>query len=247
MEYHSLMSPRSDATPGPSAAPELELDLRESAQRPRRAAPADPPESPLELAVDPRELVRERGRADDLALEATAPIATVPDIGSDARLLADYGDPPRHWLLSPIYAWRVLRRRRELKKALAGRREEAARASSEVDDALVAFAERSRSTAEQCAAYAEALEQLGRAEAVLRSRDQVLADEQDAHGARLAQVDARLTALEAELAQAQRDERATAAELGALQEALAREEVRLKRAEIELRAAQQRAAGAVSE
>ena len=81
---------------------------------------------------------------------------------------------------------------------------------------------------------------------MLRSRDKVLAAEQDAQKARLAQVDERLTALEAELSQAQIDERLAAEQLSSSQGALAREEAKLKRAEGELAAARQREGGGLS-
>lgn len=182
------------------------------------------------------------------AAPAGGPMATpgpvVGDVAFDARLLADYGEPPRHWLLSPLYAWRVLRRQRELKAALVGRREEATRTAGEVEEALVAFAERVRPTAEKQSGFAQAVEDLRRAEELLRSRDRVLAAEQDGQNARLAQVDARLAKLEEELTRAQAEEQAIAAELAGAQGALAREEAKLKRAEIELRAAQQREAAA---
>ena len=172
---------------------------------------------------------------------ATVELASdVGDVAFDARLLADYGDPPGHWLLSPFYAWRVLRRLRELKKVLAGRREETKRAQQEVEDALVAFAERVRPVAERHAEFVQALEELRGAEDVLRSRDRVLASEQDAQTARLASVDGRLAKLEADLAHAQAEERAIAAELVSAQAALARGDAKLKRAESELRAAAQR-------
>jgi hypothetical protein len=250
------MAPRSDAASGPpGGVPELELDMRTSST-PKAKPKAEPTlEVPLELAVDPHALVRERSpgsssgasplprgpiASSDLSLPQQAPIVPVADVAFDARLLADYGEPPRHWPLSPLYAWKVLKRRRELKMALSGRREEAARASNEGEDALVAFAERVRPTAEKSAAYAQSLDELRHAEELLRSRDQVLATEQDAQNARLSQVDARLSTMEAELALAMGEERAIAAELSAAQGALAREDARLKRAEIELRAAQLR-------
>jgi len=182
-----------------------------------------------------------------LALANTAPVPVltslpppplVVDVGSDARLLADNGEPPRHWFLAPAYAWRVITRRRELRAALVRRREESRRTTGEAEDALVAFAERARPASEQHPAYELVLKELRRSEEILRSRDKVLASEQDAHNARLAQVDARLTKLEGELAQAREDERAIAAELSATQGALARQEAKLKRAESELRSAQ---------
>jgi hypothetical protein len=162
------------------------------------------------------------------------------DVESDARLLADHGEPPKHWLTTARYAWRVLKRRRELRQALSVRRDEARRARCEVDDALVAFAESVRPSAEGRPDYADALAQLRRAEELLRSRDRVLAAENDAHSARLASVDSRIAKLEAEREQARADERTSAAQLATAQAELGRAEASLKRAESELRSAQQR-------
>jgi hypothetical protein len=173
-------------------------------------------------------------------------LSMVGELAFDARLLAEYGDPPKHWILSPFYTWRVIRRQRELRHALVGRREEAARATSELEDALVAFAERVRPAAEKQATYGPAFEDLRRAEEALRSRDRVLASDQDAQTARLASVDARLSKLEGELAKAQADERAVMGEIGSTMAALGREESKLKRAESELRAAQRDAGGSTS-
>lgn len=238
------MGPRSDATPRPAGGvPELELDVRPSAASKPKPKSAPEAESPIELAVDPGLLVHQRSAAPAPAHLVETPLVAAPDLASDARLLADYGDPPRHWLLSPLYAWRVFKRRRELKAAWAGRREEAARTANEAEDALVAFAERVRTLAERAPSYEAGVQELRRAEETLRSRDRVLASEQDAQNARLSQVDARLSTIEAELALAQSEEQAISTELSTTQTALAREEARLKRAEIELRAAQQRATG----
>lgn len=165
------------------------------------------------------------------------------DLEVDARTLADFGEPPSSLLVTPFYAWRVLKRQRVLKAGHAARQVEAEHAATALEDALVAFAERVRPAAEKVTGYAVALEDLQRAEDVLRSRDKVLAAEQDAQKARLAQVDARLVKLEQEVVRAQTDERLTAQELSSAQGALAREEAKLKRAEIELRAAQQRDGG----
>ena len=242
--------------------PDLELNLGER-PAPRPPSPKKRTEEPLslELAVDPRDLIQERaGPAHAATHELSAGMIARPSQGGaalaplrqaelavgdhafDARLLADFGEPPRHWLLTPLYAWRVMKRQRELRAARVGRSEEARRAADEVEDALVALAERVRPAAEKQSTYVTAIEDLRRAEEVLRSRDRVLATDQDAQNARLAQVDARLSKLESELAQAQAEERAVVAEMGAAQAALGREDAKLKRAEIELRAAQQREA-----
>ena len=244
----------------------LELDVRPRAA-PKPVAPKKKPEEalPLELAVDPRALVAERATVAHAApleygLGGAAMWAPVSrgearghapahaldpeaEIAADAEVLADYGDAPKSWVIAPLYAWRVLKRQRVLKTALAARQTEAEHAATVREDAVVAFAERVRPVAEKQSAYAVALEDLVRAEEVLRSRDKVLAAEQDAQKARLAQVDARLTALEAELAQAQIDERVAAEQLSASQGALAREEAKLARADAELKSARQREGG----
>jgi hypothetical protein len=260
---------------GSAAAPSLELDVP-IRKAPKAAAPKKKPEEELslELAIDPRSLVqpvvhepspesgaRSRGGGPSsgahgpLARRESASLAPraagagelqVGDLGFDAHLLADYGDPPRHWLMSPLYAWRVIKRQREIKQALAGRREEATRAATELEDALVAFAERAKPLVEHNAAYADALAGARRAEETLRSRDAVLAADQDAHNARLASVEARLAKLEAELASLQSSERTIAAEIASSQGGLGRAESKLKRAESELRAAAREGIGTES-
>jgi hypothetical protein len=240
---------------GSAKLPDLELNVPASkAPKPPPQRKAKEEEVSLELAVDPRTFFDTGPAERPMALQHVparqlGPMAreqsgglAVGGLAFDARLLADYGDSPRHLLLSPFYAWRVLRRQRELRHALVVRRAEAERAAIEAEDALVALAERVQPAAEKLPAYASGLEELRRLEEVLRSRDRVLASEQDAQNVRLASVDARLAKLEADLAQAQAEERAIIAELGSTQSALGREEAKLKRAASELRAAQQREA-----
>jgi len=167
------------------------------------------------------------------------------DLEADARALADYGDAPKSAVFAPLYAWRVIKRQRELKAALLVRKNEAEHAQAALDDALVALAERVRPVAESPPhkeRYVTLFEPLARAEEHLRSRDRVLSAEQGAQKERLSQVDGRIGKAETELAQAQGHERAVATELAAAQGALAREEAKIKRAEAELKAAQQREA-----
>jgi len=259
-------APAKPAAPAPTAkpgvmagaraaeAPDFVLDVPKR-PAPRVVAPRKVQEEvKLELAVEPRSFSTAVADRDSNAVTVMQPAQalilreaaragaalSVGDVAFDARLLADYGESPKHWLLSPLYAWRVLRRQRELRKGLAGRRDEAKRAANEVEDALVAFAERTRPVAEKQGEFARSIQELRGAEDVLRSRDRVLASEQDAQTARLAAVDARLAKLEAELVHAQAEERAIAAELASVQAALARGESKLRRAESELRTAQQR-------
>ena len=230
------MPRRGGPAPGrmPTAAP-VEIDL---AFDPRAAF-----DSPSLARLAPTDVVL--GTADVTASRRV--IARIEpafdDVHADAELLADYGEAPKHWLWTARYAWRVLTRRRVLGRAVAVRRNEASRARSEVEDALVVFAEHARTTAEGRPDYADAVEELRRTEGVLRSRDRVLAAENDAHSARLASVDAQIARVEAEREQARSDERAAATQLTSAQAELGRAEAGLKRAESELRAAQQRESG----
>ena len=73
------------------------------------------------------------------------------DLETDALALADYGDPPGSPVLTPLYAWRVFKRQRELKAALAVRMAEAEHARTTLDDALVALAERARPAGREAA------------------------------------------------------------------------------------------------
>ncbi|HEX4448584.1 MAG TPA: hypothetical protein VH044_17695 [Polyangiaceae bacterium] len=241
---------------GTAPAPEIELEVPKRAAPPRaQARKVEPVEVALELAVDPRSLYAAPAAAPTAALarvgspptptvvgSESRQVVEVADVSFDAQLLAEYGNAPSHWVLSPLYAWRVLKRRRDLRRVLAGRREEARRAMTELDDALVAFAERVRPAAEKHPDFTHPLEELRGAEDVLRSRDRVLASEQDAQTARLTSVDARLGKLEAELAEAESAERVVSGELASTQAALARGESKLRRAESELRSAHEREA-----
>ncbi|HEX8794176.1 MAG TPA: hypothetical protein VF765_24705 [Polyangiaceae bacterium] len=222
---------------------ELAVDPRELvAQRSALAAGAPTPPAP---AAYPTAQVVRGGQAAPLARppapQAMAPRSGHPmqaqsDLETDALVLADYGDAPSSWLFAPMYAWRVLKRQRELKAALAVRKQEAEHAQTALEDALVALAERARPLAEKTQTYLMALEELSRAEDVLRSRDRVLAAEQDAQKQRLLQVDARIGKAEGDLAAAQANERGIAGELASAQGALARAEAKLKKAEGELKA-----------
>lgn len=153
-----------------------------------------------------------------------------------ARTLANFGDPPKGVILTPLYAYRVYKRRKEIAEALGGRREESSLAAGKVEDALVALGERARGTASADENAKGTLEALERAEMLLRSRDQSLAREHDQHKERIASIDQRLAGVETELAQAQAAERAVSAELADAQTQLQRAEARLKQAEGELKA-----------
>jgi hypothetical protein len=159
----------------------------------------------------------------------------VDDVWADARLLGNYGEPPKGWVRSGLYAWRVLRRRHELKAALEGRRKEASRALDDLEDSLIALAELVRPILVEHPNYAEAIDRLKHAEGILEARTRILAADTEADAIRLASADADIARLDAERERAQIDERVTATELAEAQAELAREEALLKRAEAQLR------------
>jgi len=151
----------------------------------------------------------------------------------EARALADYGPPPDALWLTPMYAFRVTKRRGELRQMLAARRAEMARAAAQSEDALVAFAERVRATAE--AAGWRGFANVMADEEVLRGRDSGLAVEMDAYRAELAQVDARLADVEGAFEHTKAEERTVEAHLAAAEETRARADAKVKRIDIELR------------
>jgi hypothetical protein len=163
----------------------------------------------------------------------------------EARALADYGEAPDSPLKTPLYAYRVLRRRKELMKIAAQKKREADRAEAAAEDAMVVFAELVRPTAERYGgSYDLAFEQVRATERVLGERDAVLAQETDAHNQRKAQIDARLSEEEAELTKIQMEERQIAGELAEAEKLLRRAEARAKSAEMEIQSVNADAQGA---
>jgi hypothetical protein len=161
----------------------------------------------------------------------------------EARALSDYGDPPSAWWRAPMYAYRVLRLRPELKRRAAQRRREADRATGAAEDARMVFGELVRPEAEKLAAYGAAFSAVRATEAIVRERDAVLAAEADAHKARQAQHAARIAELEAQLSQIQVEEKQIAAELAEADALTKRAEARARRAEIEMRNAIEQSGG----
>jgi hypothetical protein len=188
-------------------APDLELGARpKPAARPSKPKVQEE-EVSLELAVDPRELVQQRAAAS----AAPAPLAHAPAPLARGAHGAPPPPPP-----SP--------------NALARRPHHSVPAPSDLETDAIVLADYG-----EAPAYMQALEQLSRADDMLRSRDRVLGAEQDAQKSRLQQVDARISKAEADLAAAQAPERGVAGELASSQGSLARAEAKQKKAEGELK------------
>jgi hypothetical protein len=155
----------------------------------------------------------------------------------EARAVADYGEVPNVWWKTPLYAFRVLRRRPELKELSEQKTLDAERAKRAAEEALLSFAEVVRYDAEKLGAYEEALQAVRVAEQVLGKRDAVLASETDAHKHRQAESNAKLAELEAQLSHVQIEERQVADELAEAGALLKRAEAHVKRIEAEMRTA----------
>jgi hypothetical protein len=230
----------------PDLIPDLELAPRHPPKPRAATAKGKADEERIDLAVDLDALRDASGRASPIDVplpNSPAPIERSParveaDDALEARSLADYGDAPKNIFYAPLYAYRVLKRQADLKKALIGRREEANVALAAAEDAMVSLGERVRPRAASDPACSAILSALKQAEELVRSRDHSLAREQDAHNERLASMDARAVKLEQELLAAKAEERKTAAEHADAVATLQRAEAKLKRAEIELRALQ---------
>ncbi|MGO8992570.1 MAG: hypothetical protein ACLQVI_04535 [Polyangiaceae bacterium] len=222
--------------PGAPKAPSQSMRATQSTQGKGVAgAVAPPPGAGTAANAPPAPLARARKSQDNREQSAVDPY--------EARALADYGDPPAEWWKTPLYAYRVLRRRPELKKIADQKKREAERAIGAAEDALVSFAEVVRPAAERLGAYAGAFESVRATERVLGERDAILASETAAHKQRQAEIDAKLAELEAQLAQIQVEERQISGEHAEADTLLKRADARAKRIEIEMRSAVAQAQG----
>ena len=169
----------------------------------------------------------------------------------EVRAVADYGSRPRRWWETPRYAYRVITRKAELRRAIALRKADAERAETAAEDALIAFGQAARAVVDASPAsatastYAAALQAVGATEDLFRARDTALSAETQAHDKRRAESEQQIGDLEAQLAARRAEENAVAAELAAVEAVAKRAEARVKRAEIEIRnAGQLQASGA---
>ncbi len=163
---------------------------------------------------------------------AEAPIETF-----EARVLGEFGDPPKHWWQTPLYAWRVRQRLQELRQELAARAKASERAAAALEAALVALGQRARGTAEKNPAYGRTLDVLRLHEQTLRQRDSALMAETDSHNRKLAVTDQKIAELQTQLGIVHAEERRLSDELTMVEATIQRSEAKLKRLDIELRSA----------
>jgi hypothetical protein len=215
--------------PAGGGAP-LELDTgHPPTSVPKQVAP------PKASSLAPREAPQR-----ELALPAERPLQMSPSRelvagDSEAASLADYGDPPASWWQAPLYAYRVKMRQSELRRHLAERKSDLARARQAEEEAKLAFADRARAVARSVEVYVQPLAAIDTAERLMMERDGVLSAEMEAHRGRLAVIDERVVGLGAELAEARAEERKLEESLAETEAIRQRAEAKLKRAEIEIR------------
>ncbi len=153
----------------------------------------------------------------------------------EVAVLADYGSPPDSALLSPGYAVRVMMRRRDLRRQLAAARRAAADASQNLDNLLVAIAERVRPQLDGIAEFAPLLEPLLGAEQTSHGRSSALQERSAEFDKTVAGVDAKFAELQGKIRAAQQVVDAAQTKLRAREEVLKRAVALCKRIEIELR------------
>jgi hypothetical protein len=227
--------------------------------RPASAPPSKQPKGPLDDSFE----MGEMGGSLDLAptsvtepkvqREAERPHAPASIMQSEdggraaAEKLGSYGDPPEGLFGAPFYAYRVKSRQRELRRALAEKREALEKAQVATTDALVHLADRARASILTNEAYAKLLGAVIVAENSLRNKDSVLAAATDAHKKETAGLDQRLTHFEAVLAGARAEERSYNNTFERVDAVRQRAEAKLKRIEIDLRNAAARGAADVAD
>jgi uncharacterized small protein (DUF1192 family) len=206
-----------------SAGPSLELDTGGGGSLPPRISS---PSVTVGNAPQPPAPI-----SHDWARDEIAPASGIITDPFEARALADFGPAPDAFWQAPMYAYRVMSRRSELRRALVETRVHADKTSKRVEDALVSLGEKARRVVQDGPAAAR----VKAAEDMLRSRDSALAGAMDAYKAAVADIDARLAPVQAELAAARAEEAKAEAAREAAEADVKRAEAKLKRIDIEIR------------
>jgi hypothetical protein len=207
----------------------LELDIARASSKPPPKPPVMAPPSMRPQAAGPTGVpASHRPPPPGAAVSPGPRPATPPQVLEDevqrrqAAALGAYGEPPRHIWEAPMYAYRVYARQAELKKELVLRKREAQQASTALEDAIIAFAERVRPRAEAMPFYLRAFDPVRALEEQIRSLDGTSAAEMDQHRARMRDLDAKVTQAEQALNQVQIEERRIADDLARTEAALER-------------------------
>lgn len=229
---------------GPAqAGPGLDLDLQ--ADEPARGlgrplAGDGPPSARMQQAPSARIAIPKGApkRAGEAGEAAAAPSAATDVDAFEVKALADYGPDPKSIVDAVPYAIRVVRRQRELKRAMAAVRVALAEAEARRDEKLVELGELLRPVVTGNPDYVDFARTLAAAEETKQAREQALASTSAAYRERAASIDAEIATFDGPLGAARRDvdDKARAFEQADLLRK--KHEARRKRVEIDVRAAQ---------
>jgi hypothetical protein len=156
----------------------------------------------------------------------------------EVKALADYGAEPKNIVESVPYAIRVVRRQRELKRALEGVRRALAEAESKRDDRLVELGTLLEPVVSNSAEYRTVADPIQRAKKMVQDREAALLETNTAFRDRAAAIDAEIAAIDPQLAQAKREVEARQKSFEEADRLRQKHEARRKRVEIDVRAAQ---------
>lgn len=220
---HSAFSDDWDDAPGESPALDI-ADVRPSAKIAPSASgqvAASPAEAPIE------------GRTS----RAAQPAPAFAIDSYEVKALADYGAEPKNIVESVPYAIRVLRRQRELRRALDELRRGIGEAETRRDQRFVELGEMLAPIVAIDPQYRTLAEPLGRAEAVARDRQGALAEADEAFRAQVGAVDSDIAALDPPRVDAQAAVDAQQKVFDEASRLAQKHEARRKRVEIDVRAA----------
>ncbi|MCU0690809.1 MAG: hypothetical protein MUF54_05345 [Polyangiaceae bacterium] len=161
----------------------------------------------------------------------------------EIAVLADFGPAPASLWEFPAYAWRVTRRRRALRGALARVRAGVASAESVRDDLLARLGEAARPAIEKNAEMAVLLQSLSEVEATSHEREQSLAGRSQEFARKVGEIDQNVAAQEEEGTRLRDGLAAAQAGYDRKEEIFRRAQAAYKRAEIEFRNAQNASQG----
>jgi len=207
------------------AAPGGGLDLDLSGPTNRYVEPA-PSQPKLEK---PKEVIPQ------LKPQSAATIEIDP---FEIKALADYGPEPRSIVQAVPYSIRVLRRQRELKRALAGVRVALKEAETKRDERMIELGTILKPIVMSHPDYASLRASLGHAEQLVNEREQALAQTNATFREKAAQVDAEIASIDPSLAAAKADVEAKRKAFEEADHLRQKHEARRKRVEIDVRAAQ---------
>ena len=156
----------------------------------------------------------------------------------EIALLADFGPAPRAIWMCPAYSLRVLRRKREIGRMLRAAQKGAADAEAVRDDKLAAIAERLRPSLDADRELAGYLAPLARAEQSATDRERALSDRSAQYAALVAGIDQKIATQETSASAVAERLRAASVDEETKSQLLSRAQAALKRAEIELRNAE---------